>query len=60
MNPLRNYEEMETLGIVLFGVILLITLEPVSTTQVLSAVVLAALVLVFAALDLWRWRHDQP
>ncbi len=55
--PLQNAEEVETIVIVLLGVLLLITLEPVSATQIVLGVILAALVVVFASVDLWEWRH---
>ncbi len=58
MNPLRNVEEIETLGVVLLGVLLLIVLEPVSRLQLLFAGILALLLVVFAAIDFWQWRHD--
>ncbi len=57
-NPLYNVEEMEMLGVVLLGVILLIWLEPVTTLQRVFAAVLAAVLVVFAAVDVWHWRHD--
>lgn len=58
MNPLRNVEEVETLGVVLLGVLLLILLEPVSRLQHLFGGILALLLVVFAGIDLWQWRHD--
>jgi len=57
-NPLQNVEEIEAFALLVLGIILLATLEPVSLTQIFSATLLAALVLVLAALDLWHWRHQ--
>ena len=57
-NPLQNVEEIEAFALLVLGIILLATLEPVSLTQIFSATLLAVLVLVLAALDLWHWRHQ--
>lgn len=58
MNPLRNVEEIETLGAVLLGVLLLVALEPVSEMQRLFAGILALVLIVDVGIDVWTWRHN--
>ena len=53
----RNAEALETIAVVLLGVVLLITLEPVSTTQLMFAGILAGLVMVMTVISIWQWRH---
>jgi hypothetical protein len=56
-NPLQNIEAIENVVIVLLGVILLFTLEPVSTLQIILANVLAALLVIILSDDVWHWWH---
>lgn len=58
-NPLQNVEALENAAIVLLGVILLFTLEPVSATQLMLATILAVVLVAIVAIDFWQWRHQR-
>ncbi|MBI1259160.1 MAG: hypothetical protein GC204_16950 [Chloroflexi bacterium] len=58
-NPLQNIEAIENVALVLLGVILLFTLEPVSSTQLILATILAVLLIGMVAIDVWQWRHQR-
>jgi len=58
-NPLQNIEAMETLGVVLVGIILLLTLEPIGTARLFFAGILGGLFIVLVAIELWQRLHDR-
>jgi hypothetical protein len=58
-NPLQNIEVFETLTLVGLGIFLLLTLEPVSQTQLFFAAILAGLLFVLVGMSLWGGRHHQ-
>lgn len=58
-NPLQNTEPFETIALVGLGIILLVTLEPVSQTQLILAGILTGLLFVLVGLNLWEQRHGQ-
>ena len=57
-DPLQTIELIENLAVVLVGVILLFTLEPISSTQLVLATILAVLLTGMVAIDVWQWWHS--
>lgn len=57
-NPLHNAEQFETIAVVLLGIVILLTLEPISELRLICAGVLAALVIGLTGLSIWHWRRD--
>ena len=57
-NPLQNIEPVETVTLLALGIILLLTLEPVSQTQLVFAAILAGVLFIFVGSSLWGRRHD--
>jgi hypothetical protein len=57
-NPLHNAEQFETIAVVLLGIVILLTLEPISQIRLICAGILAGLVIVFTGVSIWHWRHD--
>ena len=55
---LKYAEALETMAIILLGIILLIVVKPVSTEQLIFAGILAGLVIFMTAFSVWEgWRH---
>ena len=57
-NPLQDAERLETIAVVLLGIGLLLTLEPVSPIRWICGGILAGLVIGLTGLSIWHWRHD--
>ncbi len=57
-NPLNDAERLETIAVVLLGIVILLTLEPISQLRLVCAGILAALVIALTSLSFWHWRHD--
>lgn len=57
-NPLQNIEPFETAVVVVLGIIVLLTLEPVTTARLTCAAILGGVLVVLAAHRAWERRHN--
>ncbi|MFN8452488.1 MAG: hypothetical protein U0521_28760 [Anaerolineae bacterium] len=57
-NPLQNIEPVETVTLLALGIVLLLTLEPVSQMQLVFAAILAGVLFIFVGSSVWGRRHD--
>ncbi|MFN8563746.1 MAG: hypothetical protein U0703_19495 [Anaerolineae bacterium] len=57
-NPFQNIEPVETVTLLALGIILLLTLEPVSQMQLVFAAILAGVLFIFVGSSVWGRRHD--
>jgi uncharacterized membrane protein YcaP (DUF421 family) len=56
-NQLQKIEPFETVVVIILGIIVLLTLEPISTARLTCALLLGALLIVLAVHSLWERRH---